>query len=184
MHFSFNFGFLPILMFMGVFAVIISIIVKNISEEVKNSKAPVQTVTARIVSKRTAVSSTSGSMDANGMMTGGSSSTAYYVTFEAPDGSRLELKVRGSEYGMLAEGDYGELTYQRKRYLGFNRQAAPEQLMYAQQMQNQQQFSQAMQDQQMLEQSMQAQRIFSQTLPQQTQNFIQTDTDRDQRAQF
>ena len=72
------------------------------------------------------------------MSTGGTVSTTHYVTFEAPDGSRLELKVNGSEYGMLAEGDYGELTFQRKRYVSFNRQATPEQMMYSQMMQAQQ----------------------------------------------
>ena len=177
MHFSFNFGLIPFLMFASVFALIIGIIVKNISEEAKNSKAPVQTVSARIVSKRIDSHSTGSTMTAlsDGMMSGTpTGSTQHYVTFEAPDGSRLELRVQGSEYGMLAEGDYGELTFQRKRYIGFNRQATPEQMLYAQQIQEQQRLNQAMQEQMR----------YGQTLPQDTpQNFIQTN-DWDQRAQF
>ena len=129
MHFSFHlggaFGILFFLIFAAVFGFIIFTILHKISEEVKNSRAPVQTVAAKIVSKRTEISSTAPSATTDGMMTGGTTSTTHYVTFEAPDGSRLELKVKGSEYGLLAEGDCGELTYQRKRFVGFNRQTAP-----------------------------------------------------------
>ena len=35
---------------------------------------------------------------------------------------RLELCVSGGEYGLLAEGDVGELTFQGTRYLSFERQ--------------------------------------------------------------
>lgn len=50
-----------------------------------------------------------------------STSTSYYVTFEVESGDRMELHVSGSEYGMLAEGDYGQLTFQGTRYLDFVR---------------------------------------------------------------
>ncbi len=50
-----------------------------------------------------------------------SSSTWYYVTFEVESKDRMELEVSGSEYGMLAEGDKGKLTFQGTRYLGFVR---------------------------------------------------------------
>jgi hypothetical protein len=33
-----------------------------------------------------------------------SASTWYYVTFQVESGDRMELAVRGSDYGMLAEG--------------------------------------------------------------------------------
>ncbi len=48
-------------------------------------------------------------------------STSYYVTFQVASGDRMELPVSGSEYGMLAEGDYGDLTFQGTRYLRFER---------------------------------------------------------------
>ena len=48
--------------------------------------------------------------------------TDYFVTFELENGKRLELRVKDREYGMLAEGDRGVLTYQGTRYLGFEQQ--------------------------------------------------------------
>ena len=146
---AFSFSLMRILFFLifaFVAAAVIITIVQKIAEEAKNSQAPVQTVSAKIVCKRTSTSGMSGTMQMNGMSTGGTVSTQHYVTFEAPDGSRLELPVSGKEYGMLAEGDYGELTYQRKRYVGFNRQATPEQLMYSQNIANQMMQAQQMQD--------------------------------------
>ena len=38
----------------------------------------------------------------------------------------MELHVNGREYGMLDEGDFGELTFQGTRYLGFARQGVGE----------------------------------------------------------
>lgn len=49
------------------------------------------------------------------------SSTRYYATFQVESGDRMELAVSGPEYGMLAEGDRGTLTFQGTRYLGFER---------------------------------------------------------------
>ena len=34
----------------------------------------------------------------------------------------MEFAIRGTEYGLLAEGDRGKLTFQGTRYLGFQRQ--------------------------------------------------------------
>lgn len=48
-------------------------------------------------------------------------STSYYATFQVESGDRMELHVSGAEYGMLAEGDTGKLTFQGTRYLGFVR---------------------------------------------------------------
>lgn len=45
----------------------------------------------------------------------------YYVTFEVESGDRMELHVPGREYGQLAEGDKGKLSFQGTRYLGFER---------------------------------------------------------------
>ena len=50
-----------------------------------------------------------------------SSSTTYFVTFEFESGDRLEFHVSGKEYGILAEGDIGTLTFQGTRYLDFIR---------------------------------------------------------------
>lgn len=51
-----------------------------------------------------------------------SSSTSYYVTFQVESGDRIEFLVAEMEYGMLAEGDEGKLTFQGKRFKGFDRQ--------------------------------------------------------------
>ena len=49
------------------------------------------------------------------------SSTSYYATFQVESGDRMELLLNGREYGLLAEGDRGWLTFQGTRYLGFER---------------------------------------------------------------
>ena len=47
--------------------------------------------------------------------------TTYYVTFQVESGDRIELRLSGTEYGQLAEGDTGRLSFQGTRYLGFER---------------------------------------------------------------
>lgn len=47
--------------------------------------------------------------------------TTYYVTFEMEDRNRQEFAVSGREYGQISEGDYGQLTFQGTRFLGFRR---------------------------------------------------------------
>jgi hypothetical protein len=48
-------------------------------------------------------------------------STTYYVTFQVESGDRMEFHVGGEEYGFLVEGDFGDLSFQGTRYLGFVR---------------------------------------------------------------
>ncbi|NMA03148.1 MAG: DUF2500 domain-containing protein, partial [Clostridiales bacterium] len=43
----------------------------------------------------------------------------YYVTFQVESGDRMEFRVSGKEYGLLAEGDVGKLTFQGTRYHEF-----------------------------------------------------------------
>ena len=50
------------------------------------------------------------------------SSTTYYATFQVESGDRMELRLSGAEYGILAEGDRGRLTFQGTRYLSFERE--------------------------------------------------------------
>ena len=49
-------------------------------------------------------------------------SSWYYVTFQVESGDRMELQMTGPEYGMLAEGDRGRLTFQGTRYVSFERE--------------------------------------------------------------
>ena len=77
---------------------------------------------ARVVTKRMKVSGHGNTMmNRNTAMNGIGSSTytRYFVTFELEKGRRVELGVKDAEYGMLAEGDQGVLTFQGTRYLGF-----------------------------------------------------------------
>lgn len=121
--FDTDFGVFEIMFFI-VFALIIgtfiAIIVKGISTWNKNNNSPRLTVTAKIVSKRTNISHHSHA-NAGVHGYGTAVSTRYYVTFQVDSGDRIELSVTGSEYGMLAEGDIGKLSFQGTRYLSFER---------------------------------------------------------------
>lgn len=86
----------------------------------RNNNAPLQSIPARIVSKRTEVRQQQSQEDSLSSRT----STTYYLTYEAEDGMRREFKVEGQEYGMSAEGDQGILTYQGTRYHGFQRRTS------------------------------------------------------------
>ena len=101
------------ILFIGVF---IYIIVGNITQWHKNNNSPIVDAEATIVSKRQHRSTHHTGADNIPHTT-----NTYYVTFEFLSGDRLELSVRGSEYGMLAEGDRGILKFQGTRYLGFER---------------------------------------------------------------
>lgn len=112
------------IIFFCILALIIYNIVKNISTWNQNNHSERLTVPAKIVAKRTKVSQHQ--QPNAGDVTGAHgftvmSSTSYYVTFELENGERMELSVKGPEYGMLAEGDTGALSYQGTRYLGFER---------------------------------------------------------------
>ncbi len=78
----------------------------------RNSASPLMAVPAVVVGKRGHVSGGSGDTSA---------STSYYVTFEEQGGERREMHLSGSQFGVLLEGDRGELKYQGTRYKGFDR---------------------------------------------------------------
>lgn len=120
---DFMFGFMQIvfpIIFILVFAVILVNLVKGVGTWHKNNNSPRLTVEAAVVSKRTAVThhNSTAANGAGAMHT----STSYYVTFQVESGDRMELKMSGSQYGMIAEGDRGKLTFQGTRYLDFQRQ--------------------------------------------------------------
>lgn len=126
---GFDFGFTIFgIMFTIVFALVIGMfiftIVKGIGQWNKNNNSPRLTVDATVVSKRMSVShhNHANAGDATGAHGYHSTtSTSYYVTFQVESGDRMELHVSGSEYGMLVEGDFGKLSFQGTRYLGFTR---------------------------------------------------------------
>lgn len=120
-----GFEILFFLVFMIVIGTFVFILIKGVGEWNKNNHSPRLTVPASVVSRRTSVSH---HQHANaGDMTGAhgfhsTSSTRYFATFQVESGDRMELSVTGTEYGMLAEGDRGRLSFQGTRYLGFERQ--------------------------------------------------------------
>ncbi len=119
LFFLFGFGFFDSLfpfMFGLVFLLIISVfvvlIVRSLTIWKKNNNSPRLTVKARVVAKRTAVSSGSRQTMA---------STRYFATFEFASQDRLELPVPSQQFGLLAENDTGDLTFQGTRFLDFTR---------------------------------------------------------------
>ena len=113
------FGIMFTIVFVLVIGTFIVIAVKGIGQWNKNNHSPRLTVPATVVAKRTNVSHHrhGGANDHHHHHT----STSYYVTFQVESGDRMELHVAGTEYGLLIEGDSGNLTFQGTRYLGFDR---------------------------------------------------------------
>ena len=111
------FEFMFPIIFVMVFGMIIFQFATGIGTWHKNNQSPRLSVSATIVAKRESITGDlSGTHDYHS-----TSSTSYYVTFQVESGDRMELPVSGSEYGMLAEGDIGKLTFQGTRYLSFER---------------------------------------------------------------
>ena len=95
----------------GIHVEVLVMIVRGIGEWGKNNRSPRLDVTATVVSKRTHTMRNQNH----------TSSSSYYVTFQVESGDRMELRMGGREYGLLAEGDKGKLHFQGTRYLGFDR---------------------------------------------------------------
>lgn len=119
---SFLFGGGFQILFFLIFALVIGLFivtaVRGIRQWHRNNNSPRLTVDAAVAAKRTEVSHHHHHGAGNTHHT----STWYYVTFQVESGDRIELPVSGREYGLLAEGDRGRLTFQGTRYLGFARQ--------------------------------------------------------------
>lgn len=110
------------LIFIIVMGMFVLTAIRGVAQWSKNNASPRLTVAASVKSKRTRVTrhqhaNAGDATGAHGFHT--TSSTSYYVTFQVESGDRLELCVKGTEYGMLAEGDQGKLSFQGTRYLGF-----------------------------------------------------------------
>lgn len=122
MGFGFSiFGIMFTLTFCMVIGVFIFAAVRGFKEWNQNNNSPRLTVVATVVSKRTNVSHHHHNHAGQTGMHHTSTSTTYYVTFQVESGDRMELHVSGQEFGMLAEGDVGMLSFQGTRYLGFQR---------------------------------------------------------------
>ncbi|MBN9104522.1 MAG: DUF2500 domain-containing protein [Propionibacteriaceae bacterium] len=69
-------------------------------------------VEARVVDKRSLITGAGDS----------ASDQRQFVTFQFPNGNRLELAVPASQAGILIVGDEGQLDWQGRTYLGFARE--------------------------------------------------------------
>ena len=119
------FGVMFTVVFVLILGVILITLVRSIGQWSKNNHSPRLTVDAKVVAKRSNVSRHHHSGGAN-HMGHTSTSTTYYVTFEVCSGDRMELRLQGHEYGLIVEGDWGELTFQGTRFLGFTRKVSVE----------------------------------------------------------
>ena len=106
-----------LLVFVLVLGSIIVTLIRGVGEWNKNNQSPKLTVPATVVAKRSDVHRGIETMH---------TFTSYYVTFQVESGDRMEFEVSDMEYGMLAEGDSGELTFQGTRYLNFQRNESAE----------------------------------------------------------
>lgn len=95
--------------FIAVFLYILVIWGKKAVQWHSNNQQPIITEEVEVVAKRSEVSGHEHTY------------TSYYCTFEMANGAREEFSVSGKEYGRLAEGDVGTLTFQGTRYHGFDR---------------------------------------------------------------
>ena len=114
--------------FLIIFIIAVGIIIfssmQGIATWNKNNQSPRLTVSAVVVAKRENITCHQHAIagDASGAHgVHATTSTTYYVTFQVESGDRMEFGVSGTEYGMLAEGDTGRLTFQGTRYLLFER---------------------------------------------------------------
>ena len=111
-------------MFLLIFGMILFAFISGIRTWNKNNNSPRLTVEARVAAERQNTTHHNEPVGGDTSGTHGyhtTTSTSYYVTFEVESGDRMEFSVYGEEYGMLAEGDEGKLTFQGSRYLGFER---------------------------------------------------------------
>ncbi|WP_297519307.1 DUF2500 domain-containing protein [uncultured Clostridium sp.] len=113
------------IVFLFVIGVIMTSVIKGIGTWTKNNNSPRLMVKASIVSKR--INTKHRNHAVGGDMSGSqgyhrTTSSTYYITFEVESGDRMEFHISGEEYGLLVEGDYGELSFQGTRYLGFVRE--------------------------------------------------------------
>ena len=123
--FDFGFTLFQVMFSVGFFLILgvfIAIAVKGISQWNKNNHSPRLTVPVTVVSKRTNVSHHHHHHGGDLHMSHSTMDTTYYVTFQVESGDRMELHVTGSQFGLMVEGDQGNLTFQGTRFLNFERQ--------------------------------------------------------------
>ena len=110
------FGVLFFIAFFCVFGIIIASFVREGKVWHKNNNSPRLTVEATVVAKRTNYTRHSGGQHHTSHTT-----STYFATFQVASGDRMELQLPWQEYGLIIEGDFGDLTFQGTRFLSFER---------------------------------------------------------------
>lgn len=103
-----------VVVFLTFFIIFVSTLLTGLARRKKDNESPRLTVPAVVVSRRTEYHSNAAQQSTMGR-------TSYYATFQVESGDRMEFSMTGPEYGVLAEGDRGRLSFQGTRYLGFAR---------------------------------------------------------------
>ncbi|MEA5027000.1 hypothetical protein SDC9_151390 [bioreactor metagenome] len=119
------FGFMTIfisLIFIAVFGLTIIIIIKSLGQVKHNSHSPVLAVGVKVVAKRTDAGMGGAHPGINNDVYHSAAATWYYITFEVESNDRLEFSVSALDFGQIAEGDLGKLTFQGTRFIRFERQ--------------------------------------------------------------
>lgn len=104
------------IMFVLIAGVIIVTIFKEIKQWNNNNKQPIIPIDVIVVAKRGHTTH-----HHNNNTHTSSNSTTYYITFQFSNRERIELRVPSCEYGLIAEGDNGTLTFQGSRFISFKR---------------------------------------------------------------
>ena len=110
------FSILFFIAFFGVLGVIIASFVREGKRWHQNNQSPRLTVEATVIAKRTNYTRHSGGEHHTAHTT-----STYFATFQVASGDRMELQLPGQEYGLIIEGDFGDLTFQGTRFLSFSR---------------------------------------------------------------
>jgi hypothetical protein len=108
-----------IIVFGGVIVFALVKMIQSALVWLKNSRSPVLTENVKAVDKREKLSRQR--QRVAGGVSIRTTTMIYYVTFEFEDGRRVEMVVPANDYGYIAEGDTGRLTYQGTWYKGFEK---------------------------------------------------------------
>lgn len=104
--------FLFLLIFIAAIGAFFYTLFRATSKQNKNRAAPELVTAAAVVAKR----------EQHRDSPSRRISSRYYATFQVPSGDQMELEVPGEEYGLLAEGDVGRLTFRGTLFLHFERE--------------------------------------------------------------
>ena len=101
---------------------ILASIIYGLAGFIKNNNSPIETVDAKVISKRTDVTGYNNyNYSDNFNYNSSEINSRYYVTFElSTTGERKEFYVRPNVYGTLVEGDKGFLIFSSISFLFSN----------------------------------------------------------------